>query len=270
MEILPPRPPLRTYYLQHKAYFQGMALLALSLFILIIVSVVQSWLAIALFATASFILVIFRIGTMLYIFYITDDPALGETIFTMARYAPDSEIVHIGITEHASTVILTNRLIGGMLTVIDCYTPQLFSGRWINDARNFRLHTYNDPRVRYLESDIELFPFADGEVEMVLIEDTLGKMNSRADMRDLLLEVQRVLRDDGLVFVVEWDKSGLAVMLRGLSAVSTPNTAFWHDLFHNVGLEKVEDDRAINDVQRLYTYRRPKIHTGSQLEMQFY
>jgi SAM-dependent methyltransferase len=216
-----------------------------------------------------FLLVSYFFGASVWVAYRRYDvrgqrPA--DLFVQLGRITATTHFVHAGHGVRRTPQQLSRRLTSGRIIALDIYNPQQAPGAALSRARRAVTPAPPDPRLRWLEGTIQLFPLPDRSTSLVTAEGTLGALWQHGDRILLLREIYRILRPEGWAVLAEPVRTQTTWLVRGTGALRLEPVAYWRHLFAGCGFNLLRE----HDVDGLVTYfvvERPAVGEMQQLSL---
>lgn len=173
-----------------------------------------------------------------------------DLFFELGRLTATTRFVHVGMGLRRTPQQMSRRLTSGRVTVLDVYNPQEAPGATLARARYAVTPAPADPRLRWLEATITLFPLPDRSTSLVTIEEATGALWQHGDRLLLLREVYRILRPEGRLILAQPVRTQTAWLVYASGAMRLEPAAYWRRLLSETGFNVLRE----TDVQGLVTY----------------
>ena len=130
---------------------------------------------------------------------------------------------------------------GGFLEGIDIYDERAISGSSLERVkRNATLEGVAN-LTNFQKGSITDIPFEDQRFNIVSILSVLHEIHDNADKEKVYREIRRVLKDDGLLFMGEWNRNSLNLILfTGIFAFVFKPKIFWEMQIKDHGFEIIK------------------------------
>jgi len=224
--------------------FGGGHLLA---FLIIIVSLVQGLYSFTLLAIVAFIILFYFLAASLWSAHqLYDGDSITNALIERGSINPEDELVQIDLGERYQALNLSRRLTTGKVQVIDVYNPQLASERSLARSRENVGKLPQDPRLMIREGNINLLPFPNESVKVVVMVECLGRFWQRGDQLRLLSEIMRILKPGGRFLMAERVRSTSSTVALGPAGLRLPSVSYWHHILTDAGLELKSEEMVKN------------------------
>jgi SAM-dependent methyltransferase len=230
--------------------YGGGALLAL---LLIVAGSSRDLWGLAAFGLLLLLLVAYFLGADLWAVYQRYDiPGRRpvDLFFELGRVTATTRFVHVSMGLRRTPQQMSRRLTSGRVTALDVYNPQEAPGSALARARFAVRPAPPDPRLRWLEATIKLFPLPDRCTSLVTIEEAAGALWQHGDRLLLLREVYRILRPEGRLLLAQPVRTRKAWLVAGTGAMRLEPAAYWRRLLDEAGFNLLRE----MDVSGLVTY----------------
>jgi SAM-dependent methyltransferase len=174
----------------------------------------------------------------------------ADLFFELGRIVATTRFVHVGLGLRRTPQLMSRRLTSGRVTALDVYNPQEAPGAALARARYAARPAPADPRLRWLEATIKLFPLPDRSAALVTIEEAAAALWQRGDRLLLLREVYRILRPEGRLILAQPVRTKTAWLVSPLGAMRLEPAVYWRRLLGEAGFNVLRE----TDVRGLATY----------------
>jgi SAM-dependent methyltransferase len=246
--------------------YGGGALLAL---LLIVLGSSRALWAFVAFGLVLLIVVGYFLGARLWAAYQRYDVQGQRPVdlfFELGRITATTRFVHVGMGLRRTPQQMSRRLTSGRVTALDVYNPQEAPHGELARARYAVTPSGADPRLRWLEGTIKLFPLPDRSSSVVTIEEAAGALWQHGDRLLLLREVYRILRPEGRLVLAQPVRTQTTWLVYGTGAMRLEPAAYWRRLLVESGFNVLRE----KEVQGLVTYflaERPAVGEMQQLAL---
>ncbi len=259
---------LRDYLFDHAPYYAGV-LGAMTICLLIAATAFAiGWPAITMLVLAGLLILLYVLVASLLIARRKLTEPDYEALFVLGQVKPDDRLAQVDVGRREAGIALCRHLTVGKLTVIDLYNPRWTPSPVLARARR-RLRTPpGDPRLAWLEGQVDLLPLPDGSQAAVLLDDTLSQFWQAGDRERLLAETLRVLKPGGRLLVAERTRSLSNWLALGPAAGNLHSPSYWRSLIEGAGF-LVEVERSRHDLTTCWRAAKPVTDQDYQLAFRF-
>ena len=247
------------------AYIFGYAGIILLLMVLVIISGYLGWWAFIPLSFAVLLLVAFYLGASIWAAHLQHDGAVHDILIELARIRPEDRFVHVDVGLRATAIGMGRQLTTGHMTVVDIYNPQLMPSGAIARGRALAPRPGPDSRVTWREGSITLLPLPDSSARVVTMDFTLGALWQDGDRRQLLAEVNRILRPGGRLVIVEKVRGYTNWLVWGPLALRLLPDEYWRGLLTGAGLEVRQEMEQFRGMVRFFRVEKSIPIRGQQL-----
>lgn len=165
------------------------------------------WVTVAIFTTVLFILFI-----LLQVwFYLQSErtiyPQVARWMMAKGRIDGEDQILFPYVCDSRITQSIISRLTTGKLWLVDLYSPQVMTASTTQRTRIQDVLPEKDPRFKPISGEIDLIPFQDAELDVVILFNIVNEITQFGDRKRFLTEVSRVLKPNGRILLFEPIKS---------------------------------------------------------------
>lgn len=231
----------------------------------------RAWWAMVALALAALLVLGYFFGASLWAaheLYDRREQEPAQLLFRMGQLKPADEFVHVGLGRRRTAVRLSRRLMSGRLTVVDVYNPQLTPSRTLARARLTLQQLEPDPRLTWLEGNIELLPLPDHCTQVVTMNRVLSELWQHGDRMLLLEEVYRILRPGGRLLLIEPVRTQRSWLVWGPAALRLQPLPYWQRLFRKGGFN-LKKEESLNGLAHCFALQRPEPGEMQQLTFDF-
>lgn len=165
----------------------------------------------------------------------------SQVIFQWGSIQPTSQLVYVGLGVRDTPLQLSRRMTRGHVQAIDVYNPQLTPSTSLARRRRLATPAPPDPRLSWLEGNINLLPLPDNSVHLVASSHTLVEFWQEGDRRLLLREMRRILRPGGFIILAEPVRTKTQLVMFGPAAWRLPTEDYWRALLQETGFQLVTE-----------------------------
>lgn len=218
------------YIRTHWPAFVGLYLALVAGVLLIGLSLAFDWYSFIPFSLAIMLVVAYFLVAYVYVAYRLNDPPGGtatEFLIDLAQLQAHHRVVCIDLGLKATAVTIAQHLTTGQVTVIDIYNPQSNIGGALRRARGRALRPPPDPRLNWIDGNIQLLPLPDRSTGAVFMNQILSEFWIPEEREQLLAEVRRILIPEGRLLVAERVRSLANPALTGIVTYPLPTEKEW-------------------------------------------
>lgn len=222
----------RTIRANWPAYF-GLYGALIAAMMLLGLGLASGWYALVPFALAIFIVFAYLLVALLWTtHHAYDGPGrrVMEVLLDYSQVQPEDRVACIDLGLRLPAIHIAQRLTSGQVVVVDVYNPQSTTGGSLRRARSQAPRPVSDPRLNWIDGNINLLPLADRSVKAVFMNHILSEYWLPEDRQRLLTEVWRVLVPEGRLLLAERVRGQTNPVLTGLITSSQPPPAHWRSL----------------------------------------
>lgn len=257
---------IRTHWPAYFGLYAGLVLAVA----LLGVGLASGWYAFVPFALAIMLVIGYVLVAALWTVYQTHDgpgPKALEQLINYAQLRPDDRIVCIDLGLRQPALAIAQRLITGLVTVIDVYNPQSNPGQALRRARATARQPAADPRLDWIDGNISLLPLPDQSVRLVFMPHILSEFWLPEDRATLLAEARRVLVPEGRLLLAERNRSRGNYLLTALPTSSWPAAESWHALLVQADF-RIQREDSLRGLVYCARADKPPPTEGRQMRLQ--
>lgn len=187
-----------------------------------------------------------------------------QALFDLGHLRPTNDIVYVDVGIRYRPIRLCRRLTTGKLNVVDIYNPQWTTDRALVRWRTRWLHPPKDPRLIWMDGQINLLPLPDKSVTAVMLCQIMSELWQRGDRLALLEEARRILKDDGRLLIAEQCRTQTNWLMAGPAALSLPTVSYWHNLFAEAGF-RIRREKSSTGLIHFFSLQKPTPTEARQL-----
>ena len=165
------------------------------------------WVTVAIFTA---ILLILFILIQIW-FYLQSErtiyPQVARWMMAKGRISGEDKILFPYVCDSRITQPIISHLTTGKLWLVDLYSPQVMTASTTQRTRTQDVLPQKDPRFKPISGEIDLLPFQDAELDVVILFNTINEIPQFGDRKRFLTEVSRVLKPNGRILIFEPIKS---------------------------------------------------------------
>lgn len=209
------------------------------------VGLASGWYAFIPFALAILLVVGYLLVAAFWTVYQLHDgpgPKVIDQLIDYAQLRPDDRIVCLDLGLCQTAVRVAARLTTGQVKVIDVYNPQSNTGGPLRRARAAARRPGPDPRLEWVDANIQLLPLPDRSVRLVFMNQILSEFWLPEERQQLLNEARRILVPDGRLLLAERHRSRRDLWLTGLVTSSWPPAETWPAMLKKAGFHIQRED----------------------------
>ena len=180
----------------------------------------------------------------------------SHVIFELGHIQPTDDLVYVGLGLRDTPIQLSRRLTRGHVRAIDVYNPQLAPGRALARQRRPTPLGQPDPRLTWLDGNIDLLPLPDHSAPVAATSFTLFEFWQHGDRKLLLSEMYRILQPGGQLLIAEPARTRTQLMLIGPAALRLPPPDYWRQLVRDVGF-RIAREENIGDFYLCFRAEKP-------------
>jgi SAM-dependent methyltransferase len=257
---------LRDYIHDHAGYYAGIVLAAAICLAAVLAAAYTGWLSVAAFALAlALICFYFLAGSLLTASRKLRAPDFAF-LFELGDIKPTEQVILPYVRRRDPALSLSRAMTTGLIFGVELYNPQLTPDSALARAGRRLLHPPKDPRLEWLDGDLDLLPLPDASVSAAIVDDTIGQFWQQGDRERLLKELRRVLKPDGRLLVAERTRSLSNWLALGPSAGKLGEPRYWRRLLTNAGFELLVEKQR-HDLTTCWRARR--VPAGSEYQLAF-
>lgn len=199
--------PFRRHLHTHRPFIIGTLLLLLSLSTFFITAGrIQNNMSWAVLGISILALLLLFIIIQIWFFIQLEKKILPKIVSWMlkkGRISPEDQILLPYIGDSRLAEPLLKHLTIGKLWLVDVYTPQIMTSQTTGRMRASDSPPEKDTRLRMIPGSIDILPFQDAELDIVILHHTLSEITQFGDRHRFLQEVNRVLKPNGKLLLLE-------------------------------------------------------------------
>ena len=134
-------------------------------------------------------------------------PQVARWMMTKGRITGEDQILFPYACDSRITQPILSHLTTGKLWLVDLYSPQVMVANTTQRTRSQDILPNKDPRLKSISGEIDLLPFQDAELDVVILFNIVNEITQFGDRKRFLTEVSRVLKPNGRILVFEPIKS---------------------------------------------------------------
>jgi SAM-dependent methyltransferase len=239
--------------------------------IIIGVSAQRSWIGLIPLSLALLIILLYFLFTLLWLAHLENDRnGLNphHVLFDLGQIRADDSFVIIDLGIRTRAIDLARRLTTGKAIVVDVYNPQWTKNQALIRYRS-RLQTpQSDPRLVWRNGSSNLLPLPDKSVTAVIVCQVMSEFWQEGDRLQLLLEIYRVLSENGRLLLAEQVRTRSTWLLKGPIALNLAPAEYWHGLLNRGGF-RVRRQQVLNDIIYCIRADKPTFADARQLPLGF-
>lgn len=158
-----------------------------------------------------------------------------DSLLQLGQILPDEKIACIDLGLRTTPIILAQHLTVGKIVVIDVYNPQANPGSVLRRARTLAPRPVFDPRLEWIDGNIELLPLPNSSVSAVYLNGILAEFWLQEDRERLMREVWRILIPKGRLLIAERARTQTNLVMTGLLTFNWLTVVDWHSLIVKSG-----------------------------------
>ena len=156
------------------------------------------------------------------------------------KISSEDQILFPYVSESRFTDPLIKYLTIGKLWLVDVYTPQIMASNSISRMRNIDSLPEKDTRLRMLPGSIDLLPFQDGDLDIVILDHALSEITQFGDRHRFLTEINRVLKPNGRLLIFEPVRTQARILVKPLDYYRLWNLKEWEHALQLSGFVRTE------------------------------
>lgn len=190
----------------------------------------------------------------------------AHVIFEMGQIQPTDNLVYVGLGLRDTPIQLSRRLTRGHLDAIDVYNPRVTPGSVLARQRRPTPPTLRDPRLTWLEGNVDLLPLPDASIQLVAMSYTLVEFWQHGDRSRLLKEIRRVLRPEGYLLLAEPARTRTQLLMLGPAALRLPPPDYWRQRLREAGFN-ITREQNVNGYYFCFRAEKPLPGSVQQLTL---
>lgn len=185
-------------------------------------------------------------------------------LFEMGNLQPEDSFVYLDLGIRRRPVSLSRRLTRGRIMVVDIFSPQWAPGRALRRWRARWQHPPQDPRLTWLDGQINLLPLPDRSVTAVILCQITSEFWQHGDRLTLLREVHRILTPDGQLLFAEQCRTQTNFLFQGVSALQLPSKKYWRTFLNESGF-RIRREQSLQGLITCFRAQKPTLAEARQL-----
>lgn len=185
-------------------------------------------------------------------------------LFQSGNLAPIDNIVYVDVGIRFRPIQLCRRLTTGELIVIDVYNPQWTTNRALARWRTRWQHPPKDPRLVWMDGQVNLLPLPDQSVSAVILCQVTSEFWQHGDRSTLLAEARRILKADGRLLIAERCRTQTNMLMAGPAALALPPVSYWRGLISETGF-RLRAEKTSNGLIHTFYAQKPTPTEARQL-----
>ena len=236
--------PLRRHLHIHRPFILGtfFSLLGLSIFFLMAARFQNNvgWLVLGISLLA--ILSLFVITQIWFFIQLERKilPQINSWIIKKGRISSEDQILLPYIGESRLAEHLLKHLTVGKLWLVDVYTPQIMISGTTNRMRASDTPPEKDTRLKTIPGSIDILPFQDAELDVVILHHALSEITQFGDRHRFLQEINRVLKPNGKLLLLEPLKTQARIIVNPLDLYRLWSKEEWEYQLQISGFVRLE------------------------------
>jgi len=187
-----------------------------------------------------------------------------QALFDLGQCKPTDHIAYVDLGIHFRPIHLCRRLTTGQLTVIDVYNPQWTTGKALTRWRNRWRHPPKDPRLVWMDGQVNLLPLPDKSVSAVILCQVVSEFWQQGDRLSLLNEARRILKPNGRLLLAERCRTQTNWLMAGPGALIHPPVTYWRRLLAEAGFH-LRIEKTSNGLIHTFCAKKPSPMAARQL-----
>ena len=232
-------------------------------------SLALEWYSFITFSLAAMLVASYLLVAYLFLAYLLNDAPGGsaaDILIDLAQAKPIERVVCIDLGLRTTPVAVARYITTGEVLAIDLYNPQSNTGAALHRARARAQKPAADPRLQWIDGNIELLPLPDRSVSAVYMNRILSEFWLPEEQEQLLKEVFRILIPEGRLLLAEPIRAQSHLLLAGLITYGLPAPDYWRKTLAKAGfiLRKEKTARGL-----LFCARadKPSPTAGKQMQL---
>lgn len=228
-----------------------------------------AWYALVPFALAITLIAGYFLAASLWTIHeIYDGPGLAimDVLLAYSQLRPEDKVVCIDLGLRSTALQIAQRLTTGEVTVIDVYNPRSNISSALRRARASAPRAVSDPRLDWIDGNIELLPLPDRSVGIIFMNQSLAEFWLPEERDRLLAEVWRILAPEGRLLVAERVRGRSNLIMTGLVTSSLPPAEMWRDLLVRAGFI-IQREECLRGLVYCVRADKPSPTAGKQLPL---
>ena len=171
------------------------------------------WLTVTILA-----IVILFLFSLLQIWFYTQSektiyPQVAGWMMTKGRISGEDQILFPYACDSRIAQTIVSHLTTGKFWLVDLYSPQVMIANTTQRTRRQDSLPEKDPRLKIISGEIDLLPFQDAELDVVILFNIINEITQFGDRKRFLTEVSRVLKPNGRILIFEPIKSTTRILV---------------------------------------------------------
>ncbi len=257
------------YVRTHWPIYAGLYGLLVMAVLFVGLSLALEWYSFITFSLAAVLVVAYLLVAYLYLAYLLNDAPGGtaaDILIDLGQAKPVDRVVCIDLGLRTTPVAVARYMTTGEVLAIDLYNPQSNTGAALHRARARVKRPAADPRLQWIDGNIELLPLPDRSVSAVYMNQILSEFWLPEEQEQVLKEVFRILMPEGRLLLAEPIRAQSHLLLTGLITYGLPAPDHWRETLAKAGfiLRKETTARGL-----LFCARadKPSPTTGKQMQL---
>lgn len=232
-------------------------------------SLALEWYSFITFSLAIVLVASYLLIAYLYLAYLLNDAPGGtaaDILIDLGQAKPIDRVVCLDLGLRTTPVAVAKYMTTGEVMAIGLYNPQSNTGASLHRARARARKPVADPRLQWIDGNIELLPLPDRSVSAVYMNRILSEFWLPEEREQLLKEVLRILIPEGRLLLAEPIRAQSHLLLTGLITYGLPTPEHWRETLMKAGftLRKEKTARGL-----LFCVRadKPSPTAGKQMQL---
>lgn len=257
------------YMRDHWPVYAGLYVLLIVAVLFIGLSLALEWYSFITFSLATVLVVSYLLVAYLYLAYLLNDAPGGtaaDILIDLGQTKPSDRVVCIDLGLRTTPVAVARYMTTGEVIAIDLYNPQSNTNPTLHRARARARKPAADPRLQWIDGNIELLPLPDRSVSAVYMNRILSEFWLPEERDQLLQEVYRILIPEGRLLLAEPIRAQSHLLLVGLITYGLPAPDHWRETLAKAGfiLRKEQTARGLIFCARA---DKPSPTAGKQMQL---
>ena len=226
------------YVRTHWPVYAGLYGLLILAVLSIGLSLALEWYSFITFSLAAMLVASYLLIAYLFRAYLLNDAPGGsaaDILIDLGQAKPIDRVVCLDLGLRTMPVAVARYITTGEVLAIDLYNPQSNIGAALHRARARAQKPAADPRLQWIDGNIELLPLPDRSVSAVYMNRILSEFWLPEEREQLLKEVFRILTPEGRLLLAEPIRAQSHLLLAGLITYGLPTPDHWRETLSKAG-----------------------------------